>query len=140
MKQFGVKYGRKQKTDDAKGENMLLIEESKHDSFDSFQQEMETAEIKEVTYLESYISYFSTNMYILIDNFGSTRMKTHYPYVCRIDGVGGDALNLTSLRVPSYPPINLDSFRRKKIIARCSFSVPIASHAAFFTLQRNEEK
>ncbi|GBN44172.1 hypothetical protein AVEN_168929-1 [Araneus ventricosus] len=84
MKQSDLKRGIKQETDDEKEENVLLIEESEDENFGCFKQGMEAAEIEEVIYLESSMADFSTNMFVLIDNVGGTRMKAHYSYVCLI--------------------------------------------------------
>ncbi|GBL53896.1 hypothetical protein AVEN_178592-1 [Araneus ventricosus] len=37
-------------------------------------------------------------MYIFIDNFGSVIIEAHCPYVCRIQLVGRDELDVTGLR------------------------------------------
>ncbi|GBN41546.1 hypothetical protein AVEN_173955-1 [Araneus ventricosus] len=68
MKQFDLKYARKQETDDEKEENVILMKESVDEDFGSFQQETEAAEMEEVIYLESSKADFSTTMYALIDN------------------------------------------------------------------------
>ncbi|GBN93233.1 hypothetical protein AVEN_136266-1 [Araneus ventricosus] len=81
LKPFDFKYGRKQETDDEKEENVILMVESEYEDFDSFQQEMEAAEIEEIISLESSMVDFSTNMLILIDNVVGGRMKAHYSYV-----------------------------------------------------------
>ncbi|GBO30474.1 hypothetical protein AVEN_39795-1 [Araneus ventricosus] len=78
MKPFDFKYERKQETDDEKEENVILMEESEDEDFGSFQQEMETAEMEKVIYMESSMVDFSTNMF---DNVGSARMKAHHSYV-----------------------------------------------------------
>ncbi|GBN73400.1 hypothetical protein AVEN_219674-1 [Araneus ventricosus] len=49
MKPFDFKYGRKQETDDEKEENVILTEDSEDKDFDSFQQEIEAAEMEERT-------------------------------------------------------------------------------------------
>ncbi|GBL90055.1 hypothetical protein AVEN_135425-1 [Araneus ventricosus] len=68
------------------------------DNFDSLQQEMKTMAIAEVTYLESPMAHFSTNMYILINNIGDAIMNTHYSYVYRTNGVDGGELDVTGWR------------------------------------------
>ncbi|GBL78997.1 hypothetical protein AVEN_48957-1 [Araneus ventricosus] len=109
MKPFNFKYGRKQETDDEKEENVILMEESEDEDFDSFQQEMETAEMEEVIYLGSSTVEFSKNMFVLIDNVGSSRMKAHYLYVCRIQEVDGDEYDMTDLRITNLDKSKFDS-------------------------------
>ncbi|GBM29129.1 hypothetical protein AVEN_40136-1 [Araneus ventricosus] len=67
----------------------------------SFPQEKEASEIEEVTYLGSSMVNFSTNMNILIDNAPVARMKDPYFYVCRIDGIDCDELDVAGLKNPS---------------------------------------
>ncbi|GBL98019.1 hypothetical protein AVEN_126906-1 [Araneus ventricosus] len=43
--------------------------------------------MEEATYLESFMADSSTNICILIDSVGGTRMKAHYLYTCGIQGV-----------------------------------------------------
>ncbi|GBM08616.1 hypothetical protein AVEN_52456-1 [Araneus ventricosus] len=90
MKPFDFKYGRIQETDNEKEENMILIVESKDEDFDSFQQEMEAAEMEEVIYLESFMVDSSTNMLVLIEGT--------YSYVCGFQKVNGDEYDMTGLR------------------------------------------
>ncbi|GBM20915.1 hypothetical protein AVEN_253717-1 [Araneus ventricosus] len=78
----------KQETDKVKEENVILMEES--EDVGAF------FEIEEVIYLESSLADFSTNIFVLIDNVGSVRMKAHY--ICRIQGVDGGELDMTGLR------------------------------------------
>ncbi|GBN37127.1 hypothetical protein AVEN_233342-1 [Araneus ventricosus] len=75
MKPFDLKYGRKIETGDEKEENVMLMEESEDEDFDSFQKEMEDVEIEEIIYLESFTVDFSTNLFVLIDNVGNVIMK-----------------------------------------------------------------
>ncbi|GBN18038.1 hypothetical protein AVEN_163677-1 [Araneus ventricosus] len=51
MKPLDFKSGRKQETDKEKDENVILRVQSEYEDFDSFQQEMEAAEIEEIIYL-----------------------------------------------------------------------------------------
>ncbi|GBM66061.1 hypothetical protein AVEN_207157-1 [Araneus ventricosus] len=81
-------------TDDEEEENVILTEESE-DNLGLFQQETESAEIEKVTYLESTMADFSTNMYILIDNVGGVIKKVDYSYVYRIQAFDGGDADLT---------------------------------------------
>ncbi|GBL77026.1 hypothetical protein AVEN_12678-1 [Araneus ventricosus] len=73
--------------------------ESDVEDFGSFQQEIEAAEIVEVIDLESSAIDFVTNMFVLIDKDGGPRMKTHYLYVCGVQGVDGGEFDMTGLRI-----------------------------------------
>ncbi|GBN26430.1 BUB3-interacting and GLEBS motif-containing protein ZNF207 [Araneus ventricosus] len=92
---FDFNYGRKQETNEKKEENVMLMGESE-DNFCSFQQKTEAVEIEEVIYLESSMSDFSTNM--LIYNVAGTRMKADYSYICGIQEIDSDELDMTGLR------------------------------------------
>ncbi|GBO00147.1 hypothetical protein AVEN_96989-1 [Araneus ventricosus] len=75
MKPFDFKYGRKQETVDKKEENVTLMEESEDEHFGSFQRELETVEMEELTYLESSMVDFLRNLFVLLDNIGGARMS-----------------------------------------------------------------
>ncbi|GBM13652.1 hypothetical protein AVEN_229613-1 [Araneus ventricosus] len=75
----------------------LLMEESEDQDFGSFQQETGAAEMEEVICLESSMADLSTNRFVLINNVGGAIMKTHYSYVCGIQGVGGGELDMRGL-------------------------------------------
>ncbi|GBM60875.1 hypothetical protein AVEN_49636-1 [Araneus ventricosus] len=98
MKPSDFKYGRKVETDDEKEENAILMAESEVEEFGSFQQEMKAAEIVEVIDLESTVDEFSTNMFVLFNNEGGDRFKTHYSYVCVVQGVDGCEFDMTGLK------------------------------------------
>ncbi|GBL76909.1 hypothetical protein AVEN_12586-1 [Araneus ventricosus] len=80
-----------------KKKNLILMEESEDQYFESFQQETEAEEVEEVIYLESLMVDFSTNMLVLIDNFGSARMIPHYSYVYRTQEVDSGEYDMTAL-------------------------------------------
>ncbi|GBM09706.1 hypothetical protein AVEN_186411-1 [Araneus ventricosus] len=80
-------------------QNLKICKESEDDDCGSFQQESVAAKIKEVTYLESSMANFSTNLYILIDNVRGVRMKACYLYVCGIQEVDGGELGVTGVRL-----------------------------------------
>ncbi|GBN89088.1 hypothetical protein AVEN_185698-1 [Araneus ventricosus] len=79
--------------------NVILMEISEDEDFGSFQQGTDAAEMEEVTYLESAVVDFSPNVFVLIDNVGNARMKTHYSYVCGIQEVDSGEYDVTGLRV-----------------------------------------
>ncbi|GBM33563.1 hypothetical protein AVEN_197316-1 [Araneus ventricosus] len=108
MKPSDFKYGRKEETDDEKEENAIFMAESEVEDFGSFQQEMEAAEMVEVIHLESIIADFSTNTFVLIDNDGGARMKTHYSYVCGVQGVDGE-FDTTGLRTTNMATLKFVS-------------------------------
>ncbi|GBM38095.1 hypothetical protein AVEN_40970-1 [Araneus ventricosus] len=88
MKQVDCQDRRKQETDDEEEGNAILMEESEDEYFGCFQEKIEAVEMEEVIYLESTnILDFSTNIFVLIDNVGGTRIKAHYSYVCGIQGL-----------------------------------------------------
>ncbi|GBN16254.1 hypothetical protein AVEN_80153-1 [Araneus ventricosus] len=95
MKPFDFKYERNQETVDEKEKNVILREESDDEDFSSFQQEVE---MEEVVYLESSMVDLSTNLFVLIDNVGGSRMKAHYSYVCGFQEVDSSEYDMTSLR------------------------------------------
>ncbi|GBN26631.1 hypothetical protein AVEN_102704-1, partial [Araneus ventricosus] len=94
-------YGRKEDTEDEKEENVILMEESGDEDFASFQQVTEAADLEEVIYLEPFMVYFSTNMFVLNDNVGDARMKANYSYICEIQEVDGGEYDMTGLRTTS---------------------------------------
>ncbi|GBM35847.1 hypothetical protein AVEN_134099-1 [Araneus ventricosus] len=98
MKPFHFMCGRKQEIDDEKEENVLLMEESEDEDFDSFQQETDAAKMEGVNYLESSMVDFSTNMFVMFDNIGDERKKAHYLYVCGIQEVVDCEYETTGLR------------------------------------------
>ncbi|GBN68567.1 hypothetical protein AVEN_114536-1, partial [Araneus ventricosus] len=107
---FDFKYGRKQEIDDEKEETVILMEESENEDSGSFQQEMKATEMEKVIFLETPMVDFSTNVFILIDNVGGTRRRTHYSYVCRIQEVGGgDEYDMPGLRTTNLAKLKFAS-------------------------------
>ncbi|GBO14648.1 hypothetical protein AVEN_49232-1 [Araneus ventricosus] len=70
---------------------------------------MEAAKMEEVIYLESPMIDFSTNLFVLIDNFGGARMKAHYSYVCGIQEVDGGEYDMSGLRTTNLAKLKFVS-------------------------------
>ncbi|GBM17589.1 hypothetical protein AVEN_80889-1 [Araneus ventricosus] len=70
---------------------------------------MEPVEMEEVIYLKSSTVHFSTNLFLLIDNVGGTRMKARYSYVCRIQEVDGSEYDMTGLRTTNLAKLKFVS-------------------------------
>ncbi|GBL74911.1 hypothetical protein AVEN_243741-1 [Araneus ventricosus] len=74
------------------------MDESEHEDFGSFEKETDAAEMEDIFLLESSMADFSINIFVLIDIVGCARLKSHYSYVCGIQGVYDSELHTTGLR------------------------------------------
>ncbi|GBL79829.1 hypothetical protein AVEN_28899-1 [Araneus ventricosus] len=59
---------------------------------------MEAAKMEEIIHLESTLIHFSTNLFVLIDKVGGSRMKAHYSYVFGIQKIDGGEYDMTGLK------------------------------------------
>ncbi|GBN52198.1 hypothetical protein AVEN_17457-1 [Araneus ventricosus] len=72
---------------------------------------------------------FSTNTFVLIDNFGGARMTAHYSYDCGIQEVDGREYDMTDLRTTNLAKSKFISVLNDQFaISECQLKAILPDH------------